>query len=262
MSSAADIKRLNAVLAKVLDGMKPPEDVTVTEWAEKHRKLSSESSAEVGTWRTSRTPYLREPMNAFCDPKIHHLVMVAASQVGKSELMNNCMGYIIDCDPGSILFIQPTTVDAKEYSKLRIAPMIRDCPTLRRRVADPKSRDSSNTILQKSYPGGILTMCGSTEAHALASKPIRLLPPESVLKSALGSRLRLFTTASTSPYLSQPSPLSRYSSAFFLSSAGSFSPLPEEARWAAASFLPSSPIPDAATQKTGPLHCVGTSWGM
>lgn len=173
MSSAADIKRLNAVLAKVLDGMKPPEDVTVTEWAEKHRKLSSESSAEVGTWRTSRTPYLREPMNAFCDPKIHHLVMVAASQVGKSELMNNCMGYIIDCDPGSILFIQPTTVDAKEYSKLRIAPMIRDCPTLRRRVADPKSRDSSNTILQKSYPGGILTMCGSTEAHALASKPIR-----------------------------------------------------------------------------------------
>ena len=96
MSSAADIKRLNAVLAKVLDGMKPPEDVTVTEWAEKHRKLSSESSAEVGTWRTSRTPYLREPMNAFCDPKIHHLVMVAASQVGKSELMNNCMGYIID----------------------------------------------------------------------------------------------------------------------------------------------------------------------
>lgn len=86
---------------------------------------------------------------------------------------NYCMGYIIDCDPGSILFIQPTTVDAKEYSKLRIAPMIRDCPTLRRRVADPKSRDSSNTILQKSYPGGILTMCGSTEAHALASKPIR-----------------------------------------------------------------------------------------
>ena len=63
--------------------------------------------------------------------------------------------------------------DAKEYSKLRIAPMIRDCPTLRAKVAEKKSRDSGNTILQKSYPGGILTMCGSTEAHALASKPIR-----------------------------------------------------------------------------------------
>ena len=99
--------------------------------------------------------------------------MVAASQVGKSEFLNNCIGYVIDQDPGSILFVHPTTIDAKEYSKLRIAPMIRDCPTLRKKVSDPKSRDSGNTILQKTYPGGILTMCGSTEAHALASKPIR-----------------------------------------------------------------------------------------
>ena len=99
--------------------------------------------------------------------------MVAASQVGKSELENNIIGYIIDEDPGSILYIHPTTIDAKEYSKLRVAPMIRDCPTLRRKVAAPKSRDSGNTVLQKAYPGGILTMCGSTEAHALASKPIR-----------------------------------------------------------------------------------------
>ena len=91
--------------------------------------------------------------------------------MGKSEFLNNTIGYIIDEDPGSILFVHPTTIDAKEYSKLRIAPMIRDCPTLKKKVADPKSRDSGNTILQKTYPGGILTMCGSTEAHALASKP-------------------------------------------------------------------------------------------
>lgn len=153
--------------------MKPPDDLTVTQWAERHRRLSSESSAEPGPWRTSRTPYLREPMDAFTDPKVRRIVMVAASQVGKSELELNIIGYIIDEDPGSILFVHPTTIDAKEFSKLRIAPEIRDCPTLRRKVAAPKSRDSGNTLLQKTYPGGILTMCGSTEAHALASKPIR-----------------------------------------------------------------------------------------
>lgn len=167
------VKRLNAVIGKVLAGMKPPDDLTVTEWAERNRRLSAESAAEPGPWRTERTPYLREPMNAWTDPKIRHIVMVAASQVGKSEFLNNCIGYVIDQDPGSILFVHPTTIDAKEYSKLRIAPMIRDCPTLRKKVSDPKSRDSGNTILQKTYPGGILTMCGSTEAHALASKPIR-----------------------------------------------------------------------------------------
>ena len=170
-----DINALNAVVAKALAGMKPPEDSTVTEWADKKRRLSPESSAEPGPWRTNRTPYLAEPMNAFTDPKVKNIVLASASQVGKSELLNNVIGYIVDVDPGSILFIQPTTIDAKEYSKLRIAPMIRDCPTLNKKVANPKSRDSGNTILQKTYPGGILTMCGSTEAHALASKPIRYI---------------------------------------------------------------------------------------
>ena len=173
MTSNRDAARLNRLLAKVLAGMTPPDDLPVTDWAEKYRRLSSESSAEPGPWRTDRTPYLREVMDSFTDPRIHHIAMVAASQVGKSEVLNNCIGYIIAQDPGSILFVQPTNVDAKEFSKLRIAPMIRDTPVLRERVVAPKSRETGNTILQKTYPGGILTMCGSTEAHALASKPIR-----------------------------------------------------------------------------------------
>ena len=104
---------------------------------------------------------------------MRHIVFVAASQVGKTEVINNMIGYIIDQNPGSILFVHPTTIDAREFSKLRIAPMIRDSPALRRKISAPKSRDSGNTLLQKSYPGGILTLCGSNEAHALASKPIR-----------------------------------------------------------------------------------------
>ena len=168
-----DVRRLNAAIRGAVLAIRPPEKLTVAEWADKKRVLSSESSAETGRWRTSRTPYLREIMDAFTDPLVRNIVVAASSQVGKSECINNMIGYVIDQDPGSILFIHPTTIDAKEYSKLRIAPMIRDCRALRRKVSDPKSRDSGNTITQKTYPGGILTMCGSTEAHALASKPIR-----------------------------------------------------------------------------------------
>ena len=131
--------RLNRAVQKALSGMMPPDDLTVSQWAEAKRRLSAESAAEPGPWRTERTPYLRAPMDAFTDPKVRHIVMVAASQVGKSEFINNCIGYIIDEDPGSILFVQPTTIDAQEYSKLRIAPMIRDCPTLNSKVAGPKA---------------------------------------------------------------------------------------------------------------------------
>lgn len=160
-------------MAGLMKGMLPPDDLTVSEWAEQKRRLSAEASAEPGPWRNDRTPYLRDVMDSFSDPKVRHIVMVAASQVGKTEAELNIVGYIIDEDPGSILFIHPTVTDAKEFSKLRIAPMIRDSPALKRKVSDAKQRDSANTILQKSYPGGILTLCGSTEAHSLCSKPIR-----------------------------------------------------------------------------------------
>ena len=163
----------NLVEGIVADVMRPPEDLTVSQWADTYRFLSSEASAEAGRWRTTRTPYLKEVMDAFTDPNVRHLVMVAASQVGKTEAELNMIGYIVDQDPGSILFVHPTVGDAKEFARLRIDPMIRDTPALRRLFTLTAKRTSANTILQKSYPGGLLTLCGSTEAHALASKPIR-----------------------------------------------------------------------------------------
>ena len=167
--------KLNGCLAKVLRGIKPPENLTVAEWADKNRRLSSESSAEVGKWRTSRTPYMFDILNSFTDPKVEHIVVVAASQVGKSEVINNMIGYCIDQDPGPILFVQPTIDDAKKYSEMRIAPMIRETKCLKAKVADPKTRDSANTKRQKAFPGGVLVLTGSNVPHDLCSMPIRYL---------------------------------------------------------------------------------------
>lgn len=159
--------------ARAFASYTPPADLTVSEWAEAHRVLSRENSAEAGPWHNTRTPYLVEIMDAFTDPKVAKISLVASSQVGKSELELNIIGYIIDQDPGSILYIQPTVDDAKKFSRLRIAPMIRDSATLRSKVADIKSRDSGNTMLQKSFPGGMLTIVGSNSASGLASTPAK-----------------------------------------------------------------------------------------
>lgn len=85
------------------------------------------------------------------------------------------IGYIIDQDPGSTLYIQPNIDDARKFSKLRIAPMIRDSARLRRKVSDVKGRDSSNTTLQKAFPGGMLTLVGSNSPAALSSTPVRYI---------------------------------------------------------------------------------------
>lgn len=170
--NSSNTDRLNSVVAKVLAGMNPPEDLTVTEWADKYRRLPR-SAAEPGQWRTSRTPYLREPMNAFTDPKIRRIVMVASSQVGKSEFELNCIGYIIHQDPGNILYIHPDIDDAKKFSQIRVGPLIQESDVLRSRVSKAKSRDSGNTLLRKAFPGGMLIMCGTNVPDDLASTPCR-----------------------------------------------------------------------------------------
>jgi len=154
---------------------KPLDNISVSEWADRDRIISSEAAAEPGPWRTEKTPYLREIMDAFSDPLIRSIYVVSASQIGKSECINNCIGYLVDQDPSSILFIHPTVQDARDYSKLRITPMFRDTPVLKNKIRGAAVGRSSgtNTVLQKGFAGGIMTMCGSTEAHALASKPIR-----------------------------------------------------------------------------------------
>ena len=166
---------VDVTVGRALENYRPPENLTVSQWAEKYRVLSRESSAEAGPWRNARTPYLVEPMDAITDPRVRHVTVVASSQVGKSELELNVIGYIIDQDPGSVLYIQPTIDDAKKFSRLRIAPMLRDCIRLHRKVADVKSRDSGNTILQKTFPGGMLTIVGSQSPSALASTPARYI---------------------------------------------------------------------------------------
>ena len=160
--------RIFAVLA-------PPPNMTISQWADKYRRLSSESSAEPGRWRTSKAPYQREIMDAVCDMRIQKVVIMSAAQIGKTDaLILNPIGYYMHYDPSPIMVMQPTIQMAETFSKDRLSPMLRDTPVLRDRVND-KSRNSGNTILQKIFPGGHVTMVGANSPSSLASRPIRIL---------------------------------------------------------------------------------------
>jgi len=114
-------------------------------------------------------------MDAVSDPDVETVVVMKSAQVGWTEIINNVVGHHIAQDPAPILVVQPTVEMAEAWSKDRLAPMLRDTPALRGRVADPKSRDSGNTLLHKTFPGGHLTMAGANSAAGLASRPIRLV---------------------------------------------------------------------------------------
>jgi len=153
--------------------MKPPPNLKIDEWADKHRRLSPESSAEPGLWSTDRATYQRGMMQAISDPKIENIVFMTGAQIGKTEIINNSVGYYVSQDPSPMLVVQPTLELAKMWSSDRLSPMLRDTPILKNLVKDPRSRDSGNTIYQKQFPGGYIAIVGANSPSGLAARPIR-----------------------------------------------------------------------------------------
>jgi phage terminase large subunit GpA-like protein len=167
--------RLRQIERRVRAIVAPPPDLTISEWADAKRRLSTESSPEPFAWRTARAEYQRGIMDAFSDPTVRRVVAATSAQVGKTSIVENVVGFHIDKDPSPILVVEPTLDMAETMSKDRFAPMLRDTPSLRGKVGDARSRDSENTLLHKRFAGGHLTLAGANSPASLASRPIRIL---------------------------------------------------------------------------------------
>ncbi len=157
-------------------GIKPDSEISVSDWADANRILSQTASSEPGRFRTSRTPYLKDIMDALSPSSSYEkVVFMKGSQIGGTEAGNNWVGYMIDQAPGPMLVVQPTVEMGKRWSKGRLAPLIEDTLCLRDKVKDPRSRDSGNTVQSKEFPGGIVVITGANSAVGLRSMPVRYL---------------------------------------------------------------------------------------
>ena len=104
-------------------------------------------------------------MDAITDPNVEQVTVMKSARVGYSKILNHIIAYHIHQDPCPIMVCQPTIEDCQGYSKEEIAPMLRDTPCLHGLVSDPKSKDGNNTLLQKNFPGGTLSLVGSNSAR-------------------------------------------------------------------------------------------------
>lgn len=151
--------------------IRPPPRLSVAEWADRYRILP-DTSAEPGPWRTSRTPYLREPLEALTPGSgVRTLVMMSSAQVGKTELLLNAIGHMMMVDPGPSLVVQATKEVSREWSQMRLKPMIDATPELADMFGDSQ-RNEDNKTSHKGFPGGFLVVAYPSTAQ-LSSKPIR-----------------------------------------------------------------------------------------
>ena len=164
---------MNAWELGFLEGLRPTKPLSVSEWQDKHRVLSSKSSSEPGRMRTDRTPYMKQPADDLSGKKYQKIVLMFSSQSGKTELMNSFLGWIIDHSPAPALIVNATLEMSKRLSKQRLDPMISETPCLREKIAPPRKRDSGNTIMSKDFPNGFFILTGSNSATGLRSTPCK-----------------------------------------------------------------------------------------
>lgn len=160
-----------AGLTKVL---RPKEPLTVSEWADRFMVLPAGSN-ESGHFSTDNAPYQKAIMDAVADPEVREVSVMSSAQVGKTTVLLCVIGYYIQYEPSTMLMVLPTLNLSERFSKTRLAAMISDIPELSERVAPVKTRDSNNTILFKSYPGGHIVLAGANSPASLSSMPIRVI---------------------------------------------------------------------------------------
>lgn len=157
-------------IIRALRQLKPPEDITVSEWAQKYRVLDSKTAAIPGPWRNDKTPYLVDIMNEICNYETEEIVFCKCTQVGGTEVELNMQGYVIQQDPSPSMVVYPSDKLGESVSENRIKNMIKTSPALRERFRELRSQK-----LELQFEGMYLTVSGANSPSSLASRAIKYL---------------------------------------------------------------------------------------
>lgn len=160
-------------LARTLAPRKP---MTVSQWADAHRVLSSKGSVQAGKWRTDTNPPQREIMDCMsARSTVREVVLMLPIQWGKTEVAINALGYCMDHDPGPVMVCLPGEVGMNKWVAQKLNPMIEESPAVKRVLTSVASRDSANTRTFKDFAGGQLYIEHAGSPSRLKSTSVRTL---------------------------------------------------------------------------------------
>lgn len=155
-------------------GWRPKLRLTVSEWADGNRMLSEVGSAAPGPWRTSRTPFLREVMDALSEHSPAKTVaFMKSSQVGGTEAGSNWLGYIMTHAKGPVAVLMPTEKSLNDWTSQKFEPMANETPAVAEVLAKRSNNSSDNNAQRKKFTGGILYFKTAGSTAELKSTSLR-----------------------------------------------------------------------------------------
>lgn len=155
---------INHVAENLLAGLRPPPEMTISQWAEKYRILAGTASSEPGRWSNARTPYLVEIMDELSpQSSATDVVFMKGSQIGGTEVLINTALYYIKHCPSPIGQFQTTEQTAKRFLKQRENPAFT--------AMGMNDLFYGDEMYIKEFPGGILTTGWSNSPSNFRSAP-------------------------------------------------------------------------------------------
>lgn len=155
--------------------LRPPPTIDLPTWADRYRHLSTSSGAVGGRWRTSRVEVARGPMMAVTEKGVRRITVMTCTQLLKTSLLENVIGYYMHLDPCPMLLTEPKDESVEAFSKERLVPMVRSSPELAKLMKETRTRVSSDTLRFKSFPGGFLALGSAGSPSNLAMRAIRVV---------------------------------------------------------------------------------------
>lgn len=168
--------RILEVYREAVRAAAPPPDITIAQWAEEHRILGT-SSRLAGPYRTARTPYWLEAMEALSPrSEVQQVVIMKGTQLGASEIALNVLGFHLDVLPSPVLCVQPSIEMARRFSTQRLGEMISLSPRLSSLITVPRGGTLPNTTMHKATLNGAnLILASGNSAANLRSLPARIV---------------------------------------------------------------------------------------
>ncbi|MGN6520500.1 MAG: phage terminase large subunit family protein [Dokdonella sp.] len=177
---------ISGVLARAL---RPRDPITVSDWAERERVLTTKGSSKPGRWRNPNNPLLREPMDCMSKSSdVREVTLILPIQYGKTEFELNVLGYTMDIDPGPTMVVLPDDIAMNAWIDQKLASLIEGTPAVQRSLTSSNSRNAANQKAFKDFAGGQLFVDHAKTATRLTLKSIRVMLVDELDKfaSALG----------------------------------------------------------------------------
>lgn len=164
---------LRRLKLQIREELRPKPKLLTSDWALKHRIIGPPDATERAPWTHDGFEYLIEFMNCFDDPKIKTISVMKSSQTGFTQGFTNMIGKSIHLKPGPIGVFYPTESGVKKFSKRKFDQMLRDTEVLFGKIEDARKRKGDNSVMEKSFPDGFISMSGLGSPNNAASQTLR-----------------------------------------------------------------------------------------